>query len=148
MKEVKPRPYHITDEDGAITVADGIANTWSDIWKFRIPQNVGIVISPGDSFACYLEDASAECARDGSCLIRMEARDASEQHRETIAGDMIYNKLREFQDRDKVFKFNPPKPVKLSERQWLVIMVKDDGAIDESDSYFDMVVTRVSELLG
>lgn len=147
--EIKPRPYHITNGDQAITPADGVAATWSDIWKFRVPQNVGIVISPGDTFACYLDDASpAECAQDGTCRVRVEVRDASEQHRETVMGDVIYNKLREFQDRDKIFKFTSPQPVKVHERQWIVIMVKDDAIVDESDSYFDMLVTRIAESLG
>lgn len=148
-KQIKPTPYHITNDNTAITEVDGVADTWSDLFKFRVPQNVGIVISPGDTFSCYLEDASpAECARDGTCRIRIEVRDASEQHREVVMGDVIYNKLREFQDKNKVFKFNPPKPVKVSERQWIVIMAKDDAIIDVSDSYFDLLVTRIAELLG
>lgn len=148
--ELKPRPYHITDEEPTgLTKADGVAATWSDIWKLRVPQNVGIVISAGDTLSMYLEDSSpAECAQDGSCAVRVEIRDASEQHREIVMGDVIYNKVRDFQDKNKIFKFTNPKPIKVHERQWLVIMAKDDGTIDESDSYFDMLVTRIAETLG
>lgn len=148
-KEIKSTPYHITDEDKAITETDGVAAMWSDLWKFRVPQNVGIVISPGDTFACYLEDSSpAEVGLDGSCMVRVEVRDAAEQHREIVMGDVNYRKVREFQDADKMFKFNPPMSVKVSERQWIVVMAKDNAIIDASDSYFDLLVSRVAGALG
>jgi len=145
---VKAAPYHITDSDKAITAADGVANTWSDIWKFRVPQNVGIVVSPGDLFSAYVSDAAAEVGTDGSCLVRIEVRDASEQHRETVMGDVNYSKIREFQDKDKMFRFNPPKAFKVVARQWIVFMAKDNAVVTASKSYFDMLCTRVSEPLG
>jgi hypothetical protein len=146
--KIRAAPYHITDQDTAITAADGVASTWSDVWKFRVPQNVGIVISPGDLFSAYLNDGSAEVGMDGSCLVRIEVRDASEQHRETAMGDLNYTKVREFQDKNKVFKFNPPQPFKVVSRQWIVVMVKDNTGVDASKSYFDLLCTRVSEPLG
>lgn len=148
QSRVRAAPHHITDSDKAITAGNGVANTWSDIWKFRVPQNVGIVVSPGDLFSAYLNDGSAEVGTDGSCLVRIEVRDASEQHRETIMGDVNYSKIQEFQDRDKMFRFNPPQAFKVVARQWIVVMSKDNTGVNHSKSYFDMLCTRISEPLG
>ena len=138
--------WALTNSDSNITEADGTASTWSDIWKYQVPTGVGHVLMPEHTISAYLEDASAEVG-DGSCRISIEVRDTSEQDSKTVFGPALYVTLKEFQDVAKVAKLNIAHPVQVTERMWIVFRVNDDGAIDASDSYFEISMNRVRKTL-
>jgi len=127
--------------------SDGTANKWSDIWKYQVPTGQAHVLKAGHRFAAYFEDASAECGA-GTCEIRIEIRDQSEQESKTVLGPILYASVKEFQQDDKMARLDLLKDQEVEERFFIVIAVKDDGAIDESDSYFKLETIRVRKGLG
>ena len=127
--------------------SDGTANAWTAIWKFQVPAGQGMVLSREDMLAFYLEDASAEVGNN-DCLVRISVRDTAESDSRVIYGPRNYVTVKEFQDRRKVARLGIPVPVKVYEEQWIVIEVKDNGAIDESDSQFMLEMPRTRQGLG
>jgi len=136
-------PFHITQADGNITEGDGTANTWSDIWSYEVPLGTGIILQSSDVFAAYLEDASAE-AGGYDCYVKVEVRDPSGLSVVQVFGPSLYNRVKEFSDRNNVARLGLAQPVKVYPRQKIVIVVKDNGAIDASDSYFDLFIHKVA----
>ena len=122
--------------------ADGTANAWSDIWKYQVPVGQAHVLKPSQRFAAYLEDASAQVG-NGTCRIRIQVRDQSEQDYQTIYGPALYVASKEFQDADLMAKLDLMKDKVIEERFFIVVSVLDDGAIDESDSYFKLETIRI-----
>lgn len=146
-----PRPveerWSLTQAQTAdITEADGTASKWSDIWKYQVPTGVGHVLLPTHTFSAYLEDASTEVG-SGTCRVRIEVRDSSEQDSKVVFGPSLYITVKEFQDTQKIARLDLEKPVPVTERMWIVVAVYDDGAIDASDSYFELAVNRIRQTL-
>jgi len=122
--------------------ADGTASVWSDIWKYQVPTGQAHILRASHRLAFYLEDVSAQVS-NGTCEIRIEVRDQSEQDRSVIYGPALYVATKEFQDDTKMARLSVRKDVVVEEKFFIVIVVKDDGAIDESDSYFKLETVRV-----
>lgn len=122
--------------------SDGTANKWSDIWKYQVPTGQAHILKPGFSFSAYLEDAGAQIS-DGGGRIRIEIRDQSEQDAKSIYGPALYVASKEFQDSRKKATLDLQSDMAIEERFFIVILVNDDGAIDESDSYFLLETIRV-----
>lgn len=134
-------PFHLTNNDGNFTRSDGTAAQWSDVWKYQVPRGTELLLSNGDTFATYLEDASAQVG-DRTCRIKIEVRDPAENEAHLIYGPYHYVRSKEFQDEDLIARLQLLEPVKVPSRYWLVISVRDDGAVDESDSAFDLYIHR------
>ena len=147
MKIVE-EPFQLTNQESTdnLTVADGTADQWTDIWDYQVPSGIGHVIRPEHTISMYLEDASAEVG-NGDCQVRIEIRDSSEQDRRVIYGPAPYVSIKEFTDSRKIARFNVMEEVAVLERQHVVIVVKDNGAIDESDSYFTAEISRTRQTL-
>ena len=137
-------PFHLTQADGNITKTNGVANTWSDIWKYQVPQNTEVLLQPGDLFSAFLKDTSpAECGED-TCYAKIEVRDPSEQDKELVFGAAIYKRIKEFQDRTKMAKLAITATRRIFPRQWIVIVVKYDAAVDCATSYFDLFTSMAA----
>jgi len=138
-------PFHLTNADANVTEADGTAATWSDIFKYQVPQGVTHMLNSEHTFSGYVEDASAEVAAPDA-QVKIEVRDPSEQDKRPVYGPAMYTMSTEFQDRDLMAHLNcPAGGVQVTPRSWIVVMVNDDGTIDASDSYFDLLISRVRE---
>lgn len=137
-------PFHINQDDGNITEADGVAATWSDIWKYRVPQGCGIVLQAGDQLSCYLEDTAPLEVGNDDCYVKIEVRDPSEQDVKLAFGPAVYQKVKEFQDRKSIAKLVLVAPLKVLARQWIVLVAKDGVVIDASDSHFDLLTSKVA----
>lgn len=145
MEEPRLLPFHITGGTPGIAAANGIAATWVDIWRLQIPQGTGLILQASDQISIYFEDnTAAECARDGSCRLRMEVRDPAEQDVERVFGEANYNRVRAFQDRALIARLGVAKSVKVYERQWLVITAIDDATITVANCYFDILTSKVA----
>lgn len=143
----KLAPFHITRKDGNITEADGTANIWSDIWDYEVPLGTGIIFQAGDVLSAYLEDASAE-AGAYDCYVKLEVRDSSGLSVIQLFGPALYTRVKEFQDRNKLARLGVSEPIKVYPRQHIVLCVKDNGAIDGSNSYFDLATNKVAAPLS
>lgn len=126
--------------------ADGTATKWSDIWKYQVPSGQAHILKPQHRFAAYLEDGSAEVS-SGTCRIRIEVRDQSEADSKVIYGPNLYIASKEFQDDRKMARLDLQSDYVIEEKWYIVIAVYDDGAIDESDSYFKLETIRVRSSL-
>ena len=138
-------PFHLTDSDPGITAAAGVAATWSDIWKYQVPQGVTHVLRTEHTFSAYIEDGSAEITAPDA-QVKIEVRDPSEQDKRPVYGPAMYSRSIEFQDRDKMAHLNIlPGGLAVKPRDWIVVMVNDNGTIDQTDSYFDLFCSRIRE---
>jgi hypothetical protein len=146
MAKVKEESWTLNSADTtAIPSAnrgDGTASVWSDIWKYQVPTGQAHVLKPRHRFAAYLEDASTEVS-NGTCRIRIVVRDQSEQDEKAIYGPSLYVASKEFQDAEKMASLALGADLAIEERFFIVIQVYDDGAIDESDSYFKLETIRI-----
>ena len=136
------RPYHLTDDDSGNAAADGSAAAWADIWKYTVPRGTMIVLSPSSIFSAYLEDASAVIGNNDN-KIKIEVRDPAESSVELVYGPNPYIKSKEFQDADLKAHLRVTGIIEVPSRYLIVISVYDGGVIDASDSYYDLLVSRV-----
>ena len=123
--------------------ADGTASKWSDIWKYQVPIGQAHILKPQHFLAAYLEDAAPAEVGSGTCRIKVVKRDSSEQDEKALYGPALYIASKEFQDRDKMASLALVGDELVEERFFIVIQVNDDGAIDESDSYFKLETIRL-----
>ena len=143
MTNPKQEAFSLTSLDTVnITELDGVANIWSDIWKYQVPTGQGHVLMPSHTFSAYIEDGAAEVG-NGTCELRISVRDTSEHDVRVIFGPVLYVAVRDFTDQDRLAKLSIPQPIRVLEKQWIVVEIKDDGTIDASDSYFEMVINRI-----
>jgi hypothetical protein len=146
MGKVKEESWALTSADTAAIPAanraDGTANQWTDIWKYQVPSGQAHILKPGHFFAAYLEDVGAEVG-GGTCQIKIVKRDPSQSEEKALYGPALYVSSKEMQDKDKMARLALQKEELVEEQFFIVVMVKDDGAIDESDSYFKMDTARI-----
>lgn len=149
MPKIVEEAFHLTNNEPTanLTVADGTASSWSDIWDYQVPSGLGHVIRPEHTVSMYLEDTSPAEIGNGTGRVRIEIRDSSDQDRRVIYGPAPYITVRAFTDVRTMARFNVTQPVPVLERQHLVILVNDDATIDESDSYFDLAIARTRKTL-
>jgi len=134
-------PFHLTNTDNNITEADGTANIFSDIWKYQCPIGVTHVLRAGQTFSLYLEDSSSEVGNQ-TCRVQIEVRDPAEQDTLIVYGPALYIVSKEFRDATLKARIGTSSDILVPERYWIVVMARDDGAIDASDSYFDLYIAR------
>lgn len=155
MPEIIEQPYRLYQDDPVVAVADGVAATWSDIWKYQVPVGVSLILKPEHTFAAYLYESTApgECTITNT-MVKIEKRDSSESDVVKVFFD-IYKTCREFQNKSSMARLQVPNEgVIVNEREYLVISVYDpDGAVDEAgaaggDSYFEMHIAKVRKALG
>jgi hypothetical protein len=139
-------PFDLTDQDANITKANATAATWSDLYKYQVPVGVGHVLQAGHTFSIYLMNTSST-VNAATDLVKIEVRDSSEQDKRTVYGPAIYQRVQEFQDRNKIARLNVSAPVPVLERQWIVVMVKGATAPGTANSYFDLAINRVRQPL-
>ena len=143
---VREVPFPLTDNDSAITEADGVAATWSDIWDYQVPPGMALKLTPQDTFALYLEDTSPAVVGDATCEVEIVVRNAAGTDNQSVYGPALYFLSKEFQEGPKMAKL--ASHMEVGPRQRLVIRAKDDGTIDASDSYFELLTTRILEAMG
>jgi len=142
------QPFRLTQADSGISEADGTANQWSDIWKYQVPVGVTLKVKAEHTFAAYLEDASAQVG-NATCRIKIEKRDPSESDVLLLYGPDLYVVSKEFQDQTKKARLAcPAGGITISQREYIVISVYDDGAIDASDSYFELLISKVRKAIS
>jgi hypothetical protein len=143
-QNIKDEPFDLTDQDSNITKANATAAVWSDLYKYQVPVGCGHVLQAGHTFSIYLMNTSST-ANAGTDLVKIERRDSAEQDHETIYGPAIYGRCGEFSDRNKLARLNVSAPVKVLERQWIVVMVKGATAAGTASSYFDLAINKVRQ---
>ena len=152
MVEALQEPFTLTQADAAITATDGLHSTaYGTIYSYLVPVGIGHIILPGHTISMYLygDDASE---MPNTTLVRVLLQDASAQDRKAIMGPILYASLRNFTDRDQMARFSVPEPVKVFERQYIIVeMAGQDVAgtagQTATGSYFEMHISRVRQPL-
>jgi len=144
MPEKEPvlAPFLLTHNDGNITAANGVAGLWSDIWAYRVPNGVGIVLQASDIISMYLDDG-AEIGRYVE-YVRIEVRDPSQESTRLVYGPAIYDRVREFQDRNTVARLGLPEQVKVYARQWIVFMNLDAVGVTVATCLLTLQTSKVA----
>jgi len=154
MPEIIEQPFRLYQDDPNVSVADGVASTWSDIWKYQVPLGTSLIIKPEHTLSLYLAvagptEVAAAAGTYNTCMVRVEKRDASGSDVQVLTGPKIYIAFRQFTDRNRLAHFNvPAEGVIISEREYLVILAYDDGTISEAVCYFEMHIAKVRKALG
>lgn len=147
MPDIIEAPFRLYQDDPVIAVANGVASTWSDVWKYQVPVGVSLIIKPHHTFAAYIDDGSEVGAH--TCSIRIEKRDASESDVLIVFGPKLYTSVKQFVDTNRMAKFNVPEEgIIINEREYLVVVIYDDGTVTESSCYFEMHIAKVRKALG
>lgn len=144
-RKILEEPFHLTDADANVSGANTTAATWSDMFKYQVPQGVVHLLKPEHTISAYLKDASLEITAPDA-QIKIEVRDPAEQDKVVVFGPAMYQRVKEFQDKTKMAHLAVPTaghPVRA--RDWIVIMVKDDAAVIAATSYFDLLINRIRE---
>ena len=154
MPEIIEQPFRLYQDDPNVSVANGVASTWSDIWKYQVPLGTSLIIKPEHTLSLYLAvagptEVAAAAGTYNTCMVRVEKRDASGSDVKVLTGPKIYIAFRQFQDKNRLAHFNvPSEGVIISEREYLVILAYDDGTISEAVCYFEMHIAKVRKALG
>lgn len=155
--EPKQEPFSLTKGDSNVTSSDGLdaSTSYGIIYSYHVPVGIGLIVLAGHTFSLYLEgDDDAEMP--ATTQIKVSVLDASRQDERVILGPIMYASLKEFQDRDKIARFNVPEPVKVYENQYVEVLsagadATGTGGVDQtgssSDSYFEMAISRVRQPL-
>jgi len=156
MPEALQEPFTLTKGDAAVAQADGITPAgWADIFTYTVPVGIGHIILPGHTLACVLWGTD-NANMPPTTLVRVTIQDASMQDRKAILGPILYASCQNFTDRDQMLRFNVPEPVKVYERQFIIIessgldvtgTVLDVTGAAASESYFELAMTRVRQPL-
>ena len=123
--------------------ADGTANRWNDIWKYRVPNGQAHILKAENTFSAYLyEESVAECG-GGTCRVQIVVKDQSEQDSKIVYGPVLYAIVKEFSDKAKMAKLGLVSDIAVEEEFYIILQAYDDGIVDESVSYFSLETIRV-----
>ncbi len=144
MKEVK---FQLTDLDPNIT-EDGVfgAAKWCDTWSFQCPENMGILLKPGDYFSMKMYDTGDAEMAAPDAQVKLEVRDPSGQVVGVVFPPENYLSVKEFQQYSKMAQLWIEQPILVTPRSKIVVMTKDDLGTDASGivlSYARLITTKV-----
>lgn len=158
MPEALQEPFTLTKGDGNVTSTNGpgVAGVWGTIWSYLVPVGIGHIILPGHTLAINGESTAANMPNTSQ--IRVLVQDASQQDRKAILGPILYASLQNFTDRDQMARFNVPEPVKVYERQYIIIewmgieaganpLLQTAGGGTYGESFFELAMSRVRQPL-
>jgi len=158
MLEALQEPFTLTKGDGNVTSTGGptVAGTWGTIYSYLVPVGIGHIILPGHTIAINAESVAANMPNTN--LIRILVQDASQQDRKAILGPILYASLQNFTDRDQMARFNVPEPVKVYERQFIIIewmgleaaanpVLQTGCGGTNGETYFELAMSRVRQPL-
>ena len=154
MPEIQEAPFRLTQDDPVIERADGVASTWSDIFKYQVPVGVSLIIKPHHTFAAYLDESTGSTPALGNdCSARIEKRDASESSVQIIFGPKLYASFGQFANRDRMAHFSvPSEGVIINEREYIVIVAWNAVILTSNSTsnycYFEMHIAKVRKALG
>ena len=115
-----------------ITATGTIPNKWCDVYTWRCPELMHLVIKPGDAISARLFAGGVEIAApDG--LVAIEARDSDNRIISRVFGPSNYLSVTEFSNTKERARFQIPTEIILVPKALLVVMIKDDVAMTAND---------------
>jgi hypothetical protein len=146
MPKIKEESWSLTSADTiaipATNRADGVANVWSDIWKYQVPTGQAHILKPSHRISFYGASAGP-VEHVATTKVRILIRDQSEQDEITIYGPSLYVASKEFQDVRKMAYLMLPSERPVEEMFFIVVQTLSVLPTDESASYFRLETTRI-----
>ena len=132
-------PFVITQEDEAVTQADGTANELQDLFLYRVPKGTKIILSPDDALCVYVVETDSTAAQN-TALIKLELRDATATEKTPLVQATQYaNFAGEFQDEDKLIHLDITREIVVGEQEYIALMGKNPTPyLDKDLSYFEL----------
>lgn len=148
---IKEESWDLTSADiiaiPAANRANGIANVWSDIWKYQVPVGQSLILKPEHHLSVHLRDTTMTEVDDGTCQIKLVMRDQSLQEEIPIYSPALYIDSKEFRDTKKKATLALTQPRTIPELFWLILAVKDKVAVSEANSYFRLETIRIRQTI-
>lgn len=145
--KIKEALFFITQTETGVVPAAGLAATWSDNYRYQVPQDRKYVFRPGHTFSASLWSAAA--VYPDVNRVRIELRDAAENHRINILQDSRYAEITEFADRDLIRRLDIVEEVEATAGMWIVIMTLPAIALDptHANSFFSLTCDIVIQTI-
>lgn len=140
-------PFVITQEDSNVTQADGTAETLQDLFKYRVPTGIVIILRPGDPVKLHVDETDSSVGQATSQVL-FEIRDATGEEIKPLLGPMQYanfsaSGIGEFQDEDKIVRLGIGREIRVREKEYIVVRVKNATPYADKDlSWFSIECHR------
>lgn len=136
-------PFVITQEDSDTTNTDTSADSLQDVYVYRVPIGLTIILRPTDVLCVYAEETDGTVAQN-IALIKLEVRDATGAEKKPILGPMQFanfsaSGVGEYQDEDKLVHLDITREIRVTEQEYIALQVKNPSPyIGCDDSSFEL----------
>jgi len=140
-------PFVITQEDTNVTQSDGTAESLQDLFSYRVPTGLVIVLRPGDPFKIHIDETDSSVGQNTS-LVYVIIKDATGEEIKPLLGPMQYanfsaSGVGEFQDEDKIVRLGIGREIRVREQEYIVVQVKNATPYADKDlSWFSLECHR------
>jgi len=161
--KIREQLFFITEQTAGIVAAAGLAATWSDNYRYQVPQDRKYIFRPGHTFSGSFNNSTGAPAADGAAVppkpagdfvdavdrVMIQLRDSSENQRINILQDTRYGLVRHFVDRDLIRRFDITEEVEATAGMWIVIMLLEATVLvpGDVDSYFSLSCDIVKQTI-
>lgn len=141
MPLIAIEPYELQQEDTDITQADTTASVWGPLFSYRAPKGRSLILRPGDAFSGAMYDTAGgftECS--DTDRFRLVKKDQTGEEIVPITGDILYTTIKDFQDKDKMFRLPISREIEIAEQEYLDLEAYSVGlGADKDESSFSLV---------
>lgn len=136
-------PFAITQEDTDVTQTDTTAEALQDLFVYRVPIGITIILRPEDVLCADLDETDTTVCQN-TAQVKVEVRDASGLDKKPILGPLQYASFSaagvgEFRDEDKFVRLDIASEVKVYEKEYIALMVKNPTPfVDKDTSFFSL----------
>lgn len=136
-------PFVITQEDSDTANTDTSSEALEDVFVYRVPIGIDIILRPTDVLCVHAEETDGTVAQNTS-LVKLEVRDATGAEKKPILGPMQFanfsaSGVGEWQDEDKLVHLDITKEIRVTEREYIALQVKNATPyIGCDDSSFEL----------
>ena len=136
-------PFVITQEDTDVTQTDTTAEALQDLFVYRVPIGITIILRPEDVLCAGLVETDTTVVQN-TAQVKIEVRDATGEEKKPILGPMSYanfsaSGVGEFKDEDKFVKLDITREMKVYENEYIALQVKNPSPyVDKDTSSFSL----------
>ena len=140
-------PFVITQEDDDVTQADGVADALQDLFLYRVPIGMRMILRPTDVFCIHVRETD-DTVGQNTALVKLEHRDSANVEKKPLLGPIQYanfsaSGIGEFQDKKKLIHLDIQRDIIVEEQEYITVMVKNPSPYADKDlSYFSLRTHR------
>lgn len=162
--KIREQLFFITEQIAGVVGAIGLLNGFEDNYRYQVPQDRKYIFRPGHTFSASFNATGGGSAADPAAnppkplddyvddadRVKIELRDAAENHRVAILQDTRYGLVRHFVDRDLIRRLDIVEEIEATAGMWIVILTRPTVAdLDPTDvdSYFSLSCDIVKQTI-